>query len=87
MEGHLYMGHVNDGMSIIDMSTNSCRTFRHDPDDPNSLPGDEVFTICIDNNGIVWIGTDGGVASYNPSNETFTRIVHRPNGQNSTYNR
>ena len=83
MEGHLYMGHVNDGMSIIDMSTNSCRTFRHDPDDPNSLPGDEVFTICIDNNGIVWIGTDGGVASYNPSNETFSRIVHRPNDPNS----
>lgn len=75
--GHLYVGHVSDGMSIIDIATKKCRNFNHEPDNPNSLPGDEVFAICIDRNGIVWIGTNNGAASYNPSTDTFTRIMHR----------
>lgn len=76
-QGHLYVGHVSDGMSIIDIATKECKNYRHDPLNPSSLPGDEVYAICIDRNGIAWIGTDKGAASYNPSTGQFTRIVHR----------
>lgn len=81
--GHLYVGHVYDGMSIIDIGTKRCRNFRHEPDNPNSLPGNEVFAICIDRNGIAWIGTNNGAASYNPSTDKFTRITHRHDNPSS----
>jgi two-component sensor histidine kinase/ligand-binding sensor domain-containing protein len=30
--------------------------FRHDPDDPYSLPGDAVESICEDRSGVLWVG-------------------------------
>lgn len=49
-QGNLYVGHVLDGLSIIDMKKMTFENFRHDPDNPNSIPGDEVYSICIDRN-------------------------------------
>ena len=37
-EGNLYIGHVTDGLSIIDMKRNTFRNYRHDPHNPNSIP-------------------------------------------------
>ena len=34
----VYVGHVNDGMSIINLKTQSAVNFKHDADNPNSLP-------------------------------------------------
>ncbi|MCM1503786.1 MAG: response regulator [Muribaculum sp.] len=83
-KGHLYVGHAQEGgMSIIDIATKECRNFRSMPSDKNSLPGNEVFAICIDRNGIVWAGTDKGAASYNPATGVFTRIQHRPDDKES----
>jgi signal transduction histidine kinase/ligand-binding sensor domain-containing protein len=34
--------------------------FRHDPGDPGGLSHDDVWAICEDRAGHVWVGTDGG---------------------------
>ncbi len=82
--GHLYVGHAQEGgMSIIDINTKECRNFRSEAGNRNSLPGNEVFAICIDRNGIVWAGTDNGVASFNPATGLFTRMQHKPDDQES----
>ena len=36
------------------------RSFQSDPNDPNSISGNDVRSICIDQNGTYWIGTFGG---------------------------
>lgn len=82
--GNIYVGHAQGGgMSIINIDTKECRNFRSEPGNPNSLPGNEVFAICIDRNGIVWAGTDNGAVYYNPATDTFTRILHRPDDKES----
>ena len=76
-EGNLYIGHVTDGLSIIDMKRNTFRNYRHDPHNPNSIPGDEVYSICIDHNKNIWVGTNKGAALFHPDTQQFTVFQHK----------
>ena len=82
-QGNLYVGHVLDGLSIIDMKKMILRNFRHDPNDPNSIPGDEVYSICIDHNKNVWVGTNKGIALFNPDTQQFTVFRHKKDDDDS----
>lgn len=82
-QGHLYVGHHQGGMSIISLKDRTARNFRHDPDNPNSLPNDIVRAIHIDRNRNVWVGTDNGLALFNPQTEKFTTFRHIDGNENS----
>ncbi len=45
--GSLYVGHVKDGMSIINLRTNTVRNFKHSDADPTSIPSNSVNDICF----------------------------------------
>jgi signal transduction histidine kinase/ligand-binding sensor domain-containing protein/DNA-binding response OmpR family regulator len=80
---HLYIGHVEDGLSILDIKDKTIRNFRHDPANPKSLPGNNVHTVCIDQKKNVWVGTNCGLALFNPQTEEFIRFRHDPANVNS----
>lgn len=81
--GHLYVGHVHGGMSIINLKDYSIKNFRHDPNNPKSIPADWVNCIYIDHYDNVWIGTKKGLSLYNPYKEEFTNFYHQPNNDQS----
>lgn len=60
-EGHLYVGHVGSGLSIIDLKTRSARNLAHDPADGNSISGNNVHCIFRDSKHRLWVGTDRGL--------------------------
>lgn len=68
---NLYIGHGSSGLSILSLKNKKVRNFTHNPKDPNSLPGNHVRTIFIDNINNVWIGTNNGLALFIPSKESF----------------
>lgn len=74
--GHLYIGHLNDGLSIVDLKTHSVKRFRTNVNDPATLPGNHVRTVFIDHYKNVWVGTSQGLALYNPQRSTFRRFQH-----------
>ena len=58
--------------------------YKHDPDNPNSLSNNYVWSIFKDHNGILWAGAiGGGVNKFDPISETFTRYQHNENNPNS----
>lgn len=75
--GNLYIGHAFDGMSIINLKERTARNFSHDPDNPKSLPGNEVRYIHIDRRKNIWVGTNGGLALFNPHTEEFVTFRHK----------
>lgn len=77
-KGKLYVGHAREGFSIIDLATKSVRRFHHDPANPNSLPGNSVYTIYIDHLENIWLGTNLGLALFNPRKEEFLVFKHSP---------
>lgn len=76
--GELYVGHLNQGFTILFPNNKQIRNFRHKKEDKNSLPGNEVVSIFKDNNGNLWIGTDKGLALYNPEKENFINFRDIP---------
>jgi signal transduction histidine kinase/CheY-like chemotaxis protein len=53
------------------------RIFRHDPNDPASLSGNYVKSMCEDSAGRLWIAAfPHGVDLYDPATETFKHYRH-----------
>jgi ligand-binding sensor domain-containing protein len=63
------------------------KQYRNDPLDQNSLSTEALESICIDKDGIIWIGTfNAGLERFDPDKETFTHYRHDPNDASSINN-
>lgn len=82
-KGNLYIGHSIGGMSIVNLKDKSVNTLINDPKDPQSLPGNSVYTIYKDKLENIWVGTNQGLGLFNPTTEEFTVFRHEPNNPNS----
>lgn len=74
--GHVYIGHHDNGMSIIDLKSLQLERLLHDAADSRSLPDNMVHKIYADHFHNIWVGTNGGLALYNPSNRKFAVFKH-----------
>ena len=60
------------------------KVYRHDPEDPTSLPGNEVFGILEDGDGSLWLATrTAGLSHFDPRREVFTNFKHDPDDPTS----
>ncbi|GGH09940.1 hybrid sensor histidine kinase/response regulator [Sphingobacterium alkalisoli] len=82
-KGTVYLGHVSQGMSVISGDRKTVKNYRNDPANPNSLPGNVVNVVYIDKSGNVWVGTDSGLALFDPSTQRFRTFKHAPGNQRS----
>lgn len=79
----LYVGHVVDGFSIIDLKTNTAVNYRHSKQNPNSLCDNTVTCIFKDSENRIWLGTRNGLSLFNPQSETFISFVNNSKNQHS----
>ena len=70
-EGHLYVGQVWHGLTVIDIKKKTARNFVHDDSNPTSLAGKSVHCLCLDSNGRIWVGTDKGLDLFDPKTGQF----------------
>lgn len=83
-DGNLYIGHVNSGMSILSLKDKGVKNFQNEPGNLESLPGNEVRSILKDNNGNIWVGTDGGLALFNAVTQRFITFRQNSNDKYGT---
>lgn len=70
-DGNLYVGHVDNGLSVISLKNRVVQNYVHSVSDKNSLPGNEVRCIFKDNNGNIWAGTNQGIALFDSDQKKF----------------
>lgn len=63
----------------MDRATGRFTAYQHDPDQPNSLSQNGVLALHEDEQGLLWLGTGGGLNRFDPATETFTPY-HRSDG-------
>ncbi len=79
-EGHLYIGHGKGGMSIVDSRTGeTAGTYVCEQGNEKSIPGNNVRKIYQDSHRRIWVGTDHGLALFDPSKGIFREIRHKDN--------
>ena len=80
--GHLYVGHVLSGMSVISLKDRRAVNYMNDAKDPNSIPNNFVSCIFIDSKDRIWLGTNNGLALFNPETgkfKVFRKFTGNPN--------
>ena len=82
-KGNLYIGHVLTGFSILSVKDKTVKNFVHREEDPNSLPDNEVLCIFIDKSDNIWVGTNNGLALFNPETERFICFYNQKDNSNS----
>jgi PAS domain S-box-containing protein len=74
---------VDSGICILDVEKNIFTHFHHEPE-LNSLNNNNVRVFYEDDDGMMWIGTDGGGLNFfNRKNRTFTYTEYNPDRENS----
>ena len=73
-KSNIWIATRNSGMYKIS-SDGEIKKFEHRPDEPNTLPHNQIRSFAEDNYGNFWIGTFRGLCRYNPATETFTTYI------------
>ena len=76
--GEVWIGARRGGLSRLDPQTGNLAAYRHDPEDPASLAGDDVAAIYEDANGSLWAGSwNAGVSRFDPHAQAFRTFRRR----------
>ncbi|QDH69311.1 ATP-binding protein [Marilutibacter alkalisoli] len=70
-DGTIWFGTDGGGLHRLDTQGRITR-FTHDPDNPDSLPSDEVNELVVAPDGHLWVGTRGGAARW--TGRDFERV-------------
>lgn len=81
--GNLYIGHEQQGLTLVNLAEKRVKRFTHDERTPHSLPGNIVYVIYRDNKDNLWVGTENGLGLFNPRTEDFTVFRHIPGDSGS----
>jgi signal transduction histidine kinase/ligand-binding sensor domain-containing protein/DNA-binding response OmpR family regulator len=71
---------TSDGLNRYD--GHNFKIYRNDPSDPKTLSGSEIFTIGVDDDGNLWVGTrNSGLNKIELETGIITRFTKGPAGQ------
>ena len=81
----LLVGADGAGVFCMDVATGELLNhYMNNGDDDKSLSGNTVSDICVDESGVVWIGTStNGISYLDPEMPDVYRIRHERNNDNS----
>ena len=72
---YLWIGTQESGLNCYNRYTNGYTVYQSQENNPNSLLNNTVRAIVKDDAGMLWIGTEGGVCSFNQTTQKFTRYT------------
>ena len=83
--GTLWIGNM-DGLHRLQISPGKLaqpsdvviKNYVNDPQDPNSVASNNVGSIIEDRAGLLWVGTDNGLNSFNKKNGEWKRYQNHP---------
>jgi signal transduction histidine kinase/ligand-binding sensor domain-containing protein len=62
---------TNDGLYRENPSTKELKSYRHNPENPNSIPHNSINGVIIDHRGDFWMATEKGLSHFDARTENF----------------
>ncbi|HRE41874.1 MAG TPA: two-component regulator propeller domain-containing protein [Ignavibacteria bacterium] len=82
-KGFIWMGTM---FGLVRYDGREFKNFRYNPNNINSISGDDVVSVMEDSDGNIWTGSfKSGVNKYNPETGIFKRITENTNYSNITF--
>jgi len=70
-EGNLWFGSIQEGLACLHADTQKVTRYFNEPDNPDSLSNNGIWSLYLDQSGVVWIGTAGGLNRFDASRQAF----------------
>ena len=70
-DGRVYLASYGTGFAVLDPESRTAVHYRHDPDNPASLPSNEIGCLYKDSKDNIWVGTRKGLALYRNVTKDF----------------
>lgn len=74
-ESTVLLGTFGKGLIEIDLASREWRNSRFDPLHPAGLAHDNVWSLMTDSRGLVWMGVNTALQTFNPNNHGIRRIL------------
>jgi signal transduction histidine kinase/ligand-binding sensor domain-containing protein/DNA-binding response OmpR family regulator len=74
--GNLWIGTQGGGLNMYNIYKEKFKAFYFDPEDKQSIPSNFIFhhnSLLLDEDSILWIGTNNGLCSYDFNDRLFKR--------------
>ena len=84
-DGNIVLGLDKNGIAFFEPETETFKFFKNRNNDPHSLSSDNVNSILVDNDSIIWIGTSMGLNRFNSRTQNFHN--YKPNPDLTQLNR
>ena len=77
----------NNGLQKFNTQDHTFQWYKHNPNDPESVPAGTIQTVYKDRQGFLWVGTrENGMARFDESAGKFSRHTHHPKQRGSLSN-
>ena len=77
-DGTLWFCSWGNGLLHLDPDTEEFEFFRHDPRNPHSIAGNEVWYAFQDRDGLMWVSSLGGLSRLDPRSRRAEVFRHDP---------
>ncbi len=75
--GGIWVGYFPSGVDQVDLLASEFINYRHNPDDPSSLPDGGVLSTLEADDGKIWVGCGFGLGLLDRQSGQFTRFAHQ----------
>ncbi len=75
--GLVWIGTFSRGLYCYNRKNGSIKSYIYVTNDTTSISGQNILYACEGRNGILWIGTNGGLNKYNRSTDSFTHFTEK----------
>jgi signal transduction histidine kinase/ligand-binding sensor domain-containing protein/CheY-like chemotaxis protein len=82
-DGSLWFCSWGNGLLRLDLDTEHFTFYRHEPDDPQSIAGNEVWFAFEDRDGMMWVSSLGGLSRLDPRTGKAQVYRHDPANPNT----
>jgi len=73
LNGNYWLGTAGGGLFKYDKASKQITNFKYEPYVATSILGNYISSMLLDEQGLLWIGTENGLNSLNPTSEVITR--------------
>ena len=82
-EGDIFFGSYGDGLLKYTRDTGIFEPLLANPENHLSISSNDVYDVYVDDEDIIWVGTQEGLDYYDYSRHRFNSLVHLPENGNS----
>ncbi|MGN1232148.1 MAG: two-component regulator propeller domain-containing protein, partial [Candidatus Cryptobacteroides sp.] len=73
--GMIWFGTINDGLFSYNIPSGDIVQYCFSKEDNQSINSNRIYTVCVDDNGAVWVGTDMGLCRLDRNTGKFQRFA------------